>query len=367
MRVRLKPISEQVIVITGASSGIGLVTARMAARQGARVVLGARDGAALERVVEEIRGRGGEAASAEVDVADAGQVKALADLAEREFGHIDTWVNNAGVSVYGWLTETPEEDHRRLFETNYWGVVHGSQVAAERLSRRGGALITVGSSVGDRAVPLQGAYSATKHAVKGFTNALRMELEAHDLPISVTLIKPGAIDTMYEEHARNLLGREPRNPPPVYAPETVARAILHAAQHPVRDLVVGSGGRLLGLSEALAPRLTDRLMERYLVSWEVGGGPRRRHDDSLYHPYRDGRERAGRHALVREHSYYTGAAMHPVATLAVLAGAVAIATAALGGRQAVRNAATPRLFARRRRAPGPAEERAAHRRMAEVE
>ncbi|WP_119679326.1 SDR family oxidoreductase [Indioceanicola profundi] len=356
MRPHLKPIGEQVIVITGASSGIGLTTARMAARRGARVVLGARDHAAPARIADEIRMEGGEAIPVAVDVADEDQLRAVAQAAIDAFGRIDSWVNNAGVAIYGRILDTPDEDHRRLFETNYWGVVNGSKVAVEYMRNSGGALINVGSSVGDRAVPLQGVYSASKHAVKGFTVALRMELEAENLPISVTLIKPGAVDSMYEEHGKILTEHEPMNPPPIYAPETVARAILYAAEHPRRDLVVGSGGKMLSLSETLAPRLTDRLMERFLIPFEKSGGPQRRFTHSLYGPSRDGRERAGRHSMVRERSYYTEAVTHPLATGMVLAGLAALAVGAMargGGRSdgpAGRSAevGTRRIAARRR-------------------
>src|SRR3546814_20154435 len=154
--------------------------------------------------------------------------------------------------------DVPTADHRRLFETDYWGVGNGSRVAVEHLRNAGGALINIGSVLSDRAMPLQGAYSAAKHAVKGFTDALRMELEAERAPVSVTLVKPGAVDTLYEEHARNYLDVEPKNPPPVYAPELVARAILHAAEHRVRDLVVGGGGKAIPLMGRHAPRPANR-------------------------------------------------------------------------------------------------------------
>src|SRR4051794_29374648 len=255
MRVHLKPVEDQIIVITGATSGIGLATAKMAARRGARLVLVGRDEKALRDIETEIRRDGGEAIFVVADVADEEAMMAVAETALREFGGFDTWVNNAGVSIYGKVEETSMEDHHRVFDTNYWGVVIGSRIAATHLRRHGGALINIGSVLSDRAIPLQTAYCASKHAVKGFTDGLRMELEADGAPVSVTLIKPGAIDTMFEEHARSLTGSEPFNPPPPYAPEVVARAILHAAGHPVRDLVVGSMGKLMSLSEKLAPRL----------------------------------------------------------------------------------------------------------------
>ena len=233
MKLTLKPLDEQVIVITGASSGIGLVTARMAARAGAKVVLAARNAEALQELEREINQLGGEAIHVVADVGVESDVRSIADAAIARFGGFDTWVNDAGVSVYGRIEQVTTEDLRRVFETNFWGVVYGSRIAAEHLKQRGGgALINLGSTLSDRAIPLQGIYVASKHAVKGFTDAMRMELEDQGAPISVTLIKPAAIDTPYTEHAKNYLPNEPKNPPPVYAPETVARAILHAAVYP---------------------------------------------------------------------------------------------------------------------------------------
>ncbi len=333
MAIRLKPIHEQVIVITGATSGIGLVTARMAAKKGARLVLAARDRDALTAITEEIRAKGGEAAFAVADVADETAMRGVAETAERHFGGFDTWVNNAGVSIYGRLEDVPPQDHRRLFETNYTGTVIGSLIAARRLRQRGGTIINIGSVLSDRALPLQGAYSASKHAVKGFTEALRMELEADHAPVSVTLIKPGTIDTLFEEHAKNLLSHEPVNPPPAYAPELVAEAILHAASHPVRDLYVGGGGRMIALAGRLMPRTTDYLMERYMARVERRGPPREREDDSLHHPFDDGRERLGRHRMVRRRSLYTTAELHPWTTAAAVAGLGALAYWAMGGRR----------------------------------
>src|SRR5262245_28252615 len=234
MQVRLKPIKEQVIVITGASSGIGLVTARLAARRCARVVLTARNHEALKQLADEIKGNesnGGMATFIAADVADESAMRQVAEEAISRFGRIDTWVNGAGVSVYGRLMDVSLEDQRRLFDTNFWGVVIGSRIAVPHL-RNGGALINIGSILSDRAIPLQGIYCASKHAVKAYTDSLRMELEHEGLPIAVTLIKPYSIDTPYAEHAKNYLATEPSSPPPVYAPEVVAEAILHCAEYP---------------------------------------------------------------------------------------------------------------------------------------
>ena len=169
----------------------------------------------------------------------------VAAEAVRAFGGIDTWVNNAGVSIYGKLTEVPMADKKRLFDVNFWGVVNGCRTAVHHMRERGGTIINIGSIVSDQAVPLQGIYSASKHAVQGYTNALRMELEHDKLPIAVSLVKPSAIDTPYLEHARNYMEAAPSFPPPVYAPEVVATTILKCAERPVRDVTVGGGGRMM--------------------------------------------------------------------------------------------------------------------------
>ncbi len=217
MTIRLKPLDQQVVVITGASSGIGLATARMAAAKGARLVLVARNDVALKEVVDEIRDQGGQAIHVAVDVASEGDVRRIADEAVAAFGGFDTWVNNAGVSVYGRTHEALIDDLRRTFETNFWGVVYGSRVASQHLRERGGAIINIGSELSDVPAPLQGMYSASKHAVKGWTDAMRMELQDEGAPISVTLIKPAAIDTPYADHAGNEMDDHPQHVPPVFA------------------------------------------------------------------------------------------------------------------------------------------------------
>jgi short-subunit dehydrogenase len=280
--MKLKPVSEQVILITGATSGIGLTTARMAAKKGARMVLVARNREALEELTGELTTSGARAIYAEADVADEAALQKAAQEAIQRFGRIDTWVNNAGVSIYGKITEISLEDQRRLFETNFWGVVIGSRIAVEHMSSRGGALINVGSVLSDRAISLQGTYSASKHAVKGFTDALRMELEQDKLPISVSLIKPSGINTPYTEHAKNYMDQEATLPPPVYAPDLVAEAILHCAENNVRDFTVGEG-KFLGAIGHLAPRLMDKIMEKDMSQRQFKDNPKPSSQaDSLY-------------------------------------------------------------------------------------
>jgi short-subunit dehydrogenase len=326
MDIELRPLEEQVVVVTGATSGIGLATARLAAKRGARVVLVSRDKADLKKAVRDIQKDGGEATYAVADVGDPGELRAAAEHAVREFGGIDTWINNAGVSIYGRIEEVPLHDARRLFETNYWGLVHGSLVAAEHLREHGGALINIGSVLSERAIPLQGHYSASKHAVKGFTDSLRMELEEEGTPISVTLIKPAGIATPFTEHAKNYTEHEPKLPPPVYKPEDVAGAILHAAEHPKRDIFVGSSSKVMSTMNSHAPRLLDRFSEKTMFKAQLREGPPLAQQDNLYQPGADGRVR-GRHPgqMVRP-SLYTKAVLHPKTTAAlVTAGLAALA------------------------------------------
>jgi short-subunit dehydrogenase len=321
MAIKLKKLSDQVIVITGASSGIGLVTARLAAKRGARVVLNARNEEALRQVKDEINAQGGEAIYVVGDVGRYEDVQKIAEEAVRRFGGFDTWVNNAGVSIYGPILEQSLADQRQLFETNYWGVVHGSMVACEHLQQRGGALINVGSVLSDVAIPIQGTYCASKHAIKGYTDALRLELEEEGAPISVTLIKPSTIDTPYTRHAKNLMEVEPQNPPPVYAPDLVAEAILHCAEHPERDLYVGGGGAVLAEAGHVVPRLTDKMIEATMFDMQKSDRqkpPAR--PDSLYAPIDDGEERGDYPGHVAESSVYTKAAKHPLITGSLIAG-----------------------------------------------
>lgn len=216
MAVSLKPIAEQIIVITGASSGNGLATAQEAVRRGAAVVIAARNDEALERVAADLRSAGGRVAVVAGDVADEADVERISATAIETFGGFDSWVNNAAAATYGTVEQVPVADHRRAFDVNYFGNLQGSLVAARHLrTRGGGAIINVGSILGDRAIIQQGPYSATKHAVQALTDALRMELEREGTGISVTLIKPGAIDTPYPEHARNFMDKAPRLPPPL--------------------------------------------------------------------------------------------------------------------------------------------------------
>lgn len=318
MKLRLLPLHEQVMVITGASSGIGLVTARHAAARGASVVLVARNQHDLKNAVEHIRDRGGRAIDVVADVADAQAVERVADAAIAEFGRINTWVNNAAVSMYGRVTQLTIDDMRRQMDVNYWGQVYGSIVAVRHLRRYGGALINVGSALCDRAIPLQGNYCAAKHALKAFTDALRMELEEEGVPISVTLVKPASVDTPFFEKAKTYLGVEPQPVPPVYAPEVVSDVILEASQRPIRELIAGGSGAKLSAAR-FVPRLADLYMERSTFDSQRTATPTNGRPDNLYQPMADDGGERGRHwtGHTRGSSLYTQAFLRPGAAATV--------------------------------------------------
>jgi NAD(P)-dependent dehydrogenase (short-subunit alcohol dehydrogenase family) len=334
MAVSLKPLNQQTLVITGATSGIGLSTARKAAEAGAKLVLAARSEDDLWTLAEEIRSAGGAASTVVADVGNQDDVRRIAEAAIADFGGIDTWVNNAGVSIVGRLEEVTMEDNRRLFDTTYWGVVHGSLEAVKHLKARGGALINVGSVASDRAFPLQGMYCAAKHAVKGFTDTLRLELEEEGAPISVTLIKPAGIDTPYPEHAKNYLAQQPKLPPPVYTPDEVAHAILQAATRPLRDVYVGGGSKMLSTMGKVAPRLTDKFMELTMFEQQKSDQPAHDRQGALHRPGGGLRERGAHPGHVMKSSLYTRASLHPVVTGVVLGVAGAML---FGGQRALRS------------------------------
>jgi NAD(P)-dependent dehydrogenase (short-subunit alcohol dehydrogenase family) len=308
MKTTLKKLSEQVIVITGASSGIGLVTARQAAREGARLVLASRSEEALRQLCDEINQAGGQAVYVVADVSQQIDVRRLAQTAEEKFGGYDTWVNNAGASIYGKLEQVPVEDMRKVFETNFWGLVYGSMEAARHLKAKGGAIINVGSILSDVTAILQTIYSASKHAVQGFTDGLRMELEMDGAPVSVTLIQPSSIDTPYTVHAKNYLDREAKHAPPAYAPETVARAILHTCTTPEREVVVGGGGRAFIGMQRWTPGLYDQFMEKSFARQEhADAPPRPLEQNGLDQAAGRLQERGNYPGHTRETSFYTEA------------------------------------------------------------
>jgi NADP-dependent 3-hydroxy acid dehydrogenase YdfG len=274
MKATLKPLHQQTVVLTGASSPLGQVLARQAADRGARLVLASLDGVALCRLADEITGGGGQAIAVVADVSDRDDVRAIAHGACVAFGGFDTWVNGAGAFLSGRLDEVAVAEMRKVFGINLWGLLYGSLEAVDHLRHKGGALINVGSVLSARGVMLQGIYSASKYAAKEVTDALRLEVEEEGAPISVTFIRPSGLGPTGPSTARSAREAEATVPQAVYAPELVARAILHCAEHSRRDVSVG-GGTPMSAHGTQWPRPWDSPLEAMLPRrWQADRPPR---------------------------------------------------------------------------------------------
>jgi NAD(P)-dependent dehydrogenase (short-subunit alcohol dehydrogenase family) len=323
--MQLKPVKDQVAVILGASSGIGRETAIRFAARGAKVVVAARSELGLASLVREITASGGQAVYAVCDVADFAQVEGVADTAMRTFGRIDTWVNVAAVSVYARFEDTSLEEFRRLMDVNFMGQVHGTKAALPHLRREGrGALIAISSVEGIASLPLHSAYAASKHAVEGLCDALRRELLAEGVPISVTSVKPGTINTPFFNNARNKMEVKPKGPPPIYQPSVVADCVLYAAEHPVRDLFAGGAGKVMAMNQMLAPRLLDAALARVGIPLQRTDEPASDVERAMDVPRAgDNRTEGDYSDHARRFSLYTWLQTHPRARVAAAGGVLA--------------------------------------------
>ena len=325
---RSREFKGRVVVITGASAGVGRAAALAFARAGARLGLIARDSRALKETVREIKAVGGRALFFAIDVADARAVADAAAACERSLGPIDVWVNNAMVTVYALSHELTAEEVEAVTATTYLGSVHGTLAALKFMRpRNNGVIVQVGSALAYRGIPLQAAYCAAKHALRGFTDSLRGELLAEGSSIRLAGVHLPAINTPQFDWARTHESRLPRPVAPVYQPEVAARAILKAARRPAREYWVGIMTPLLLAANMIAPRGTDR----YLAATAVSGQARRLRapadrPDNLHRPVR---------GLHRTRGSFSGEAKsralcvsEQTARTALFAGAAAVATSA---------------------------------------
>jgi short-subunit dehydrogenase len=259
------PLARSVIVITGASSGIGATTALRLARRGASLMLTARGESDLLRVAEACRRRGAAVAWLTGDIAEESTAERVAVRAEEDFGRIDGWVNNAGVALYCSLLDVPVDEVRRVLDVDVLGMVHGVQAAVPRLrTAGGGVIVNVASVLGTVTAPWLAPYNAAKHAVVGLSATLRQELRASgDRSVSVCTVLPAAIDTPLYEHAANRVGHPARALSPAYRPTKVAAVIENVLERPRRHAYAGTAGRLAAASHAVAPSLTERILTSY--------------------------------------------------------------------------------------------------------
>ncbi len=331
-----RPLADQVVVITGASSGIGREVARMFAMRGARVVLAARRAHALAQLAEDIRLDGGKAIAIPTDVADAEAVEHLANRAVETFGRIDTWVNNAAVMLYAPVDAPELPAMRRLMEVNFWGAVHGLRAAIPRMAKTGGGVVICVGSVGsEAALPLQGIYAASKHALRALCESTRMELRRTGVPVQVALIKPASVDTPLYRYARTAGGYRPGAVPPIYDPALPARAILEAAVSPPREQLIGGAAIAAVALHKWAPRLYEAFFARYAPAYEESDEARRA-PDNLYLPVD---EPAAARLTGRgwKHSWATWTRDH--------AGAIVAGVAVAGAAAAALNVARPAIGA----------------------
>ncbi len=257
-----KPLSEQVLVVTGASSGLGRAIARLAGERGAKVVVAARNEEALANCVGEVESAGSEALAVPGDVSDQQQVERVVAEAVERFGRVDTYVANAIVTVYSEAERLEPDELRRVWEVNFFGAVYGYWAALPRLRESRGTFLHVSSALAYRGIPLQAAYCSSKAGLRAFFESARVEEQKAGTGVAISLVLPGAINTPQFDGDRQKIGFQPQPVPPIYQPEPVAQATLRCAEQPVRELPISWGAQKLLWGQKLSPRAGDWILRR---------------------------------------------------------------------------------------------------------
>ena len=325
--------TSRVVVVTGASSGIGRAVAREFGARGAHLGLIARNEEGLRAAAEEVRRAGGEALVLPLDVADAAAVEAAAARVEAELGPIDVWVNNAMATVFAPVMEVTAEEFRRVTEVTYLGYVHGTTAALRRmLPRDEGTVVQIGSALAYRSIPLQGAYCAAKAAIRGFTDSLRTELIHDGSRVRLSMLQLPAVNTPQSTRQRNKLARQALPVPPLYTPEAIAERVVWAAEHAPREMLIGRPTVLAVWGQKLVPALLDRYLGKKGYAPQTTDRPNEQHgrdilfatlpgDPGAHGPYRDQERGPDLQMRLRTHPRAVGVAL----ALGGLAGLAAMA------------------------------------------
>jgi NAD(P)-dependent dehydrogenase (short-subunit alcohol dehydrogenase family) len=279
-------MKSEVVVVTGASAGVGRAVAHEFARHGARVALVARGEPGLDEARREVEALGGEALVLPTDVSDAEQVEAAADAVEKAFGPIDVWVNDAMATIFSRFLEVEPDEYKRATEVTYLGAVYGTRAALKRMVPRDhGVVVQVGSALSYRAIPLQSAYCGAKFAMRGFTDSVRTELMHDGSNVWVTMVQLPAVNTPQFDWCRTNLPDHPQPVPPIYQPEVPARAVYWAAHHRRREVMVGFSAVKAIVGNKIAPRFADWYLARTgFKSQQIQNEPVNGRVDNLFQP-----------------------------------------------------------------------------------
>ncbi|MET8143943.1 SDR family oxidoreductase [Sphaerisporangium sp. NPDC005288] len=331
-------LKDKVVVVTGASGGVGRAVVRMLGERGAKIALIARGETGLANAAVEAGTEGGTAKVYPADMADHEQVEAVADEIEKDLGPIDVWINVAFSSVFAPFTEVEPAEYERTTAVTYLGYVWGTRAALRRMRPRNqGTIVQVGSALAYRGIPLQAAYCGAKHAIKGFTESVRTELFNEGSDVQITMVQLPAVNTPQFDWVLSRLRRHPQPVPPIFQPEVAAQAVVFAAEHPARrEYWVGGSTAATIIGERIAPGLIDRYLGRTGVKSQQTDDKRPTGVANLWEPADDGRD-YGAHGSFdgrsKDHSVQVWLSQHRTLVLTALATAAAATAARLATRR----------------------------------